>query len=76
MVWGSGSLPGRNSKRKVESLILKAIPEDEDLFVIRGGGYGSGDQNMRAPARDSDHAGYGLSGGGGFRLVLGAAPGG
>ena len=60
---------GRSEREKFQA-------EDEDLFVIRGGGYGSGDQNMRAPARDSDHAGYGLSGGGGFRLVLGAAPGG
>ncbi len=60
---------GRSERERFEA-------EDRDLFVLRGGYYGSRDQNMRAPARDNPRAVDYFNVDGGFRLVLGAAPGG
>ena len=58
---------GRSEREKFQA-------KDNDRFVIRGGSFYDGDQNMRAPARDHNHADNSFNDNNGFRLVLGAAP--
>lgn len=58
---------GRSERERFEA-------ENEEVFSVRGGYYGSSAQNMRAPARDPYRADGIYDVNRGFRVVLGAAP--